>query len=54
MNLNWNQRQSDNNDKEIEEAEAQAHLNNDSRPIQVHTFSMHHRVKFKNIFSFST
>lgn len=44
MNLNWNQCQSDNNDKKVEEAEAQAifqqRLDNDSRPTEVHFFNV--------------
>ena len=42
--LNWNQCQSDNNDKEVEEAEAQAiferHLHNDFAPTEVHYFNV--------------
>jgi len=44
MILNWNQCQSDNNDKEVEEAEAQAiferHLHNDFAPTEVHYFNV--------------
>lgn len=44
MNLNWNQCQSDNNDKEIQEAEGHAIiqrcLDNDSRRTEVHFFNI--------------